>query len=223
MKTVTKLAAILASGAALAAPRIARADDETPDAYSYAWRDSGLRSGYGVSTLLGGGVTGFTDKAMRDTISGSVGGLWNLKVTLGSHIPLALDLGYVGTAAKINALAGTKWGTLVGTTAEAALRYNILPHYTWDPYAFAGIGWQRYDLNGGTFTTADTGIRESDNSLVFPLGAGVAYRNPTGLVIDLHGTFRANTGYGLVLENMSSSTYVPMHAWEASGAVGYEF
>jgi len=223
MNTLTKVAAVVACGAALAGPRIARADDEAPSAYSYAWNESGLRSGYGISTLLGGGLTGFTDKAMRDTISGSVGGLWNLKVTLGSHIPLALDLGYVGTASKINSLASTKWGTLVGTTAEAALRYNILPHYAWNPYAFAGIGWQRYDLNGGTFTLADNGIRESDNSVVFPMGAGLAYRNESGLVLDVHGTFRANTNYGLVIESMSSSSYVPMHSWEASAAAGYEF
>ncbi len=223
MHTITKLATIVACGAALSAPRIARADDETPSAYDYSWHESSLRSGYGISTLLGGGVTGFTDKTMRDTISGSVGGLWNLKVTLGSHIPLALDLGYVGSAAKINSLAGTKWGTLVGTTAEAALRWNMLPHFEWNPYAFAGIGWQRYDLNGGTFTLADNGIRESDNSLVFPMGAGLAYRNANGLVVDLHGTFRANAAYGLVLENMTSSSYVPMHSWEASGALGYEF
>jgi hypothetical protein len=29
---------------------------------------------------------------------------------------------------------------------EGALRWNILPHYTWNPYVFVGAGWQRYDI-----------------------------------------------------------------------------
>lgn len=213
---------LLVACAALATPGSARADD-APSIYDYSWHEHLLKSDIGVSTLLGGGITGFTDKAMRDTMSNDIGGLWDLRVTLGSHIPLALDLGYVGTAATINALGVKKSGTLVGTTAEAALRYNILPHFAWDPYAFVGIGWQRYDLTGGTFTVADTGIKDSDNSVVFPMGAGIAYRARRGLVVDLHGTFRANTDYGLVVQSLGSSSYVPMHTWEASGAVGYEF
>lgn len=222
MKTLIKTLSLVACGAAISAPRVVRADDETPQDTSI-WREQGLRSGYGVSTILGGGVTGFTDKAVRDTISNSVGGLWDLRVTLGSHAPLALDIGYVGTASKINALTGSKWGTLVGTTAEAALRFNLLPHEAWNPYAFAGIGWQRYDLAGGTFTLTDTGMRESDNSVVFPMGVGVGYRDKTGLVLDVRGTFRANSGYGLIQDAASPGNFVPMHAWEASGAVGYEF
>ena len=221
MKTITKLS-ILACGAALSAPGLSRAD-EAPSATSYGWHESGLSSGFGVSTMLGGGLTGFTDKSMRNTMANEVGGLWDLRITLGSHTPLALDLGYVGTAAKINSLTGSKWGTLVGTTAEASLRWNILPHAAWNPYAFAGIGWQRYDVTGGSFQLADTGMNPSDNSIVFPMGAGLAFRDSSGLVVDLRGTFRANTSYGLVLENMTSNSYAPMHSWEASGAVGYEF
>ncbi|HSN29332.1 MAG TPA: hypothetical protein VLT45_23745 [Kofleriaceae bacterium] len=218
-----KKLAFLVACAALAVPAQGRADDGPQDIYSYAWHDPSLKSDIGVSAILGGGISGFTDKTMRDTMSNSVDGLWDLRVTLGSHIPLALDIGYIGTAGTINALGVNKSGTLVGTTAEAALRYNILPHFAWDPYAFAGVGWQRYDVTGGTFTVADTGIHDSDNSVVFPMGAGIAYRAKAGLVVDLHGTFRANTGAGLVLQSVGSSSYVPMHTWEASGAVGYEF
>jgi hypothetical protein len=222
MRTITKTLSIIAFGAAISAPHAARADDP-PSAYSYAWHDSRLRSDFGVSAILGGGLTGFTDKSMRDTMANSVGGLWDLRVTLGSHTPLALDLGYIGTAGKINALTGAKSGTLIGTTAEAALRFNILPHSAWNPYAFAGIGWQRYDVTGATFTTADTGLNSSDNSIVYPMGAGIAYRHPSGLAVDAHGTFRANTNYGLVLDRVGGNSYAPMHAWEASAAAGYEF
>lgn len=222
MHMMFKSLAILACGAALAVPRAARADDPPSD-YSYSWYDSRLPSGYGISATLGGGITGFTDKSMRDTMANSIGGLWDLRVTLGSHTPLALDIGYVGTAAKINALTRTKWGTLVGSTAEAALRWNMLPHYAWNPYIFAGIGYQRYDVTGATFNMSDTGLNPSDNLIEFPLGGGFAFRDMHGLVVDLRGTFRADTGYNLVPTTIGSGNYVPTHSWEASAAVGYEF
>jgi len=210
MKTVAKTAALLACGAVFSAPRATRADERLP-------------SGYGVTTVLGAGFSGFTDRAMRDTVSNNLGGLWDVRFTLGSHTPLALDIGYVGTAAKINALSGAKWGTLVGTTAEAALRFNILPHHAWNPYVFAGVGWQHYDINGIVFTMGDTGMNSADNSVVFPIGTGISYRD-AGLVVDVRGTFRANANAGLVLDATSmTNTFAPMHAWEASAAVGYEY
>jgi len=57
----------------------------------------------------------------------------------------------------------------------------------------------------------------------------LSIRDRIGFVVDLRGTFRANTDQGLVLENPgatntpSSNDYAPMHTWEASAAVGYEF
>ena len=212
----------LLAGTLLFAPMAARADG--PGDFSYAWNDARYETGVGISATLGGGIAGFTDQAMRDTMSASAGGAWDLHVTLGSHTPLAVELGYVGTAGTINALSGAKSGTLVGTTAEGALRYNALPHHAWNPYAFAGIGWQRYDITGDdTFTLSDTGMNSSDDSVVFPMGLGVGYRGVSGLVLDLRGTFRANTNQGLVLKDIGSNEYVPMHTWEASAAVGLEF
>jgi hypothetical protein len=229
MNAITKTITIMATGAAFLAPVAAHAQDdvetsEVPSAYSYAWRDPRLVSEVGISTILGGGITGFTNQTMRDTVTSDVGGLWNLRVTIGSHTPIGFDIGYIGTAQNINALIGTQDGTLVGTTVEGALRWNILPHFEWNPYLFAGIGWQRYDITGGTFRLSATGMRESDNSVVFPLGAGVQYRDMSGLVFDLHGAVRPNTEGKLVLDNLNTtSDFAEMHTWEASAAVGYEF
>lgn len=222
MKTTMTATVSFFACAALGAPGVAHADDP-PDPYSYAWHDNRMQSDFGVSTILGGGVTGFTDRTMRDTMSSSVGGLWDLRVTLGSHTPLGIDVSYVGTAANINALIGSQSGTLIGTAVEGAVRYNVLPHHAWDPYAFVGIGWQRYDITGGTFNLSDTGMNSSDNAITFPLGAGIAYRTRTGLVLDLRGTFRPTTDSNLVLETAGSTNYAPMHTWEASAALGYEF
>lgn len=81
----------------------------------YAWHEPMLSSGIGVSAILGGGVVGFTDSAMRSTTS-DIGGLWDLRVAIGSHLPLALEVGYVGSATNINGLPTGNTGLLIGTT-----------------------------------------------------------------------------------------------------------
>ncbi|HEX3759956.1 MAG TPA: outer membrane beta-barrel protein [Kofleriaceae bacterium] len=220
-----KNAFVILAGAAAFAPLAVQADD-TPlsaDKHSDSGQPWKLASDVGISVTAGGGVTGFTDKAMRDVVASDVGGLWGLRVTYGSHMPFAVDINYAGTAANIHALTGSKSGTLIGTTLEAAVRYNVLPNLAWNPYAFAGMGWQRYDVTGTTMHLWDSGMASGDNSTVFPFGAGVAYRAQSGLVVDVHGTFRLNVNPGLVMDNHASTGYVPMHTWEASGGIGYEF
>jgi hypothetical protein len=201
-------------------------DMGSDDRFSYRWSEPMLQSGIGVSAILGGGVTGFTDKTMRNTTS-DIGGLWDLRVTIGSHLPLALDVSYLGSATNINGLPTGDKGTLIGTTVEGALRYNVMPHFAWTPYVFAGAGWQRYDVTQTSVTLSDSGMNSQDNLLEFPLGAGLAYRM-NGFVFDLRGTFRATTEADLVLKTPmvtapTSSDFAPMHTWEASAALGYEF
>lgn len=188
-------------------PAMTDADDialESPDIYSYAWSDNRLQSGIGISAILGGGVTGFTDKTM-------------------------LDVSYLGQAMNINGLPAGRNGTLIGTTVEGAARFNVLPHYAWNPYVFAGVGWQRYDVTQTNVSLSDSGMNDKDNLLEFPMGVGFSYRSG-GFVGDLRGTFRAMTDQDLVLKAplnpdvaLSSDNFAPMHTWEASAAVGYEF
>jgi len=192
----------------------------------YSWSEPLLPSGIGVSTILGGGVGGFTDKQMRSTTA-DVGGLWDLRVALGSHLPLALEVGYMGSATNINGLPTGNKGRLIGTTFEGDLRFNILPHMPFTPYVFAGMGWQRYDVNNTHVSLADTGVADHDNLMVFPMGVGMAYRI-AGFVADVRGTFRYTTDNALVLSvpgvtQPTPDDFVPMHSWEASAAVGYEF
>lgn len=223
MKTTRTTLSVFVSGA-IAAPLTAHADSsERLEATSYAWRDPAMKSQYGISVLAGGGVGGFTNEVMRDVMPDSVAGLWNARATFGSHIPIGLDVAYIGTGGSLQSLTGSSSATLVGTTVEGALRWNALPHFAWNPYAFAGVGWQRYDVTGATFSKSDNGINDSDNSVVFPVGAGIAYRDTSGLVVDVHGAFRANTNAGLVLEGAENSSFAPMHSWEASAGIGYEF
>jgi hypothetical protein len=187
--------------------------------------DRRTRSGIGVAITVGGGVTGFTDKTMRDRTS-SVGGLWDLRITIGSNIPLGIDVNYMGSAANITGLLSGQSGTLIGTTVEGALRYNILPHARWTPYIFAGAGWQRYDVTSTKASLVTSGLNDTDNLLEFPLGAGVSYRGHR-LMVDVRGTFRATRDQNLVLTtpalSPTSNDYAPMHTWAASAAIGYQF
>jgi len=66
-------------------------------------------------------------------------------------------------------------------------------------------------------------MNDSDNQLEIPMGLGVAYRDPSGLVADLRGTFRAATDAQLVLTGAGNTDYVPMHNWGAVARIGYEF
>ena len=224
--------ALLAAGACALVARPARAgvvvehDDHGYPSDDYAWNDSHLQSGIGVAVTLGGGIAGFTDHTLRDTTS-PVGGLWDLRAAFGTHAPICIELGYLGTATQIQSLFGVSSAMLIGTTLEGDLRLNMLPHYVFDPYAFVGVGWTRYDIDEH-FTLADTGIANEDDVVEVPVGGGVSYRFD-GLVADVRGTFRATRGSNLVLEEpampstVGTQRFAPMHSWEASLAIGYEF
>src|SRR5690349_12247380 len=92
---------LLVAGTSLCVSAAARAQDyfieDDEDIYSYAWSDERLISRIGIAVSLDGGVGGFTDGDVSDTLLNRGQGVWGLRMTLGSHTPLGLDLGYVGT------------------------------------------------------------------------------------------------------------------------------
>ncbi len=191
-----------------------------PKPYDYAWSEPSMASRIGLAMALGGGISGFTDPAMREAAESDIGGLWGVRVTIGSHIPLGVDLSYTGTSVGLSPIGATSTGTLVGTAIESALRWNVLPHYPWNPYAFAGVGWQRYDVMNGNFTRADTGFVDQDDFVVVPMGGGVAWRDPSGLTVDVRGTFRLADTSTLMVD--TTGERADLHTWEASATVGYE-
>jgi hypothetical protein len=195
---------------------------EEPGPYSYAWSEPELPSGIGIGLNVGGGISGFTDRSIRDAVQSDVGGLWDARLSLGTHMPLGLDVSYVGTAVDAQSLNGTPNGTLIGTTVEGALRFNVLPHFDWDPYVFAGAGWQHYDVNNMRLAVSDSGMQQSDDFVEFPMGAGLSFRDPGGFTFDLRGTFRAATKSTLLFDPRTDS-YANLHMWEASASLGYEF
>lgn len=191
------------------------------------WRDETVTTGIGVGIQAGGGVLGFVDPSLRDT-TGSVGGMWAFRAAFGTRIPLALEVGYSGSATPIDTEFGRADALMIGTAIESALRYNALPRNAWSPYVFAGLGWQRFTIDDTAFQLSDVGIGNRDDLLVVPLGVGFSYRIGA-VVTDMRGTFRAATGEDLVLEDPTLSLatgagrFAPMHTWDASLNVGYEF
>lgn len=174
----------------------------------------------GVAVAVGAGVGGFTDQNMRDTTN--TGATWDVLAIVGTRSWLSIEAQYLGSAASVDALSGDKNANLIGTAIGADVRVNVLPAEQWQPYAFVGGAYRRYDVTGADFTTADTGMNDSDTLFEVPMGAGVSYRDQ-GLLIDLRGTFRAAVDANLVQESLTSTDYVPMHNWSASARVGWEF
>ncbi len=59
---------------------------------AYAWNEPRLQTGIGVGFIVGGGVAGFTDQSMRNALTSQVQGLWDARLSIGTHIPLGIDL-----------------------------------------------------------------------------------------------------------------------------------
>lgn len=198
----------------------ANARYEKPGRFSYAWSDPTLKSEIGIGASAGGGIGGFTDHGMRDLMTSRVAGLGGLRVSIGTQIPIGLELSYLGMAGHINTIDGLPNGTLVGTTFEGVVRYNILPHNLVTPYIFAGLGWQHYGVWNVQFARSDTGLSSSDNVMSVPSGVGFMMHDRSGLSLDLRGTFRATTDSTLVVE--PTGGYANLSSWEASLQIGYE-
>jgi hypothetical protein len=196
------------------------------DPYGMEWYEPGLASGIGINVNIGGGVMGFTNSQMRD-ITSSVGGGWNARASFGTHIPLAFEASYVGSATNIDSVFGPGSATLLGTTLEGTLRFNILPHYLVCPYVFAGLGWQNYSIQNKdtAFAFSDTGISNSTNLMDVPLGVGLAYRQ-NGFVAEIRGTYRPIAlGDGIAV---ATPVTVPLDtaslsSWDANLNVGFEW
>lgn len=189
-----------------------------------AEEEGGLLSGIGIAIAAGGGASGFTNDAMRDTTD--IGGDWDVRLTFGTRSPLAFEASYIGSAQSIDALGLDDDAILVGNGLQGAVRLNATVESTVQPFLYAGLGWRRYDLTNVDVNLSD--VRGDDNVLEIPLGIGVAGRW-SGLIVDLRGEFRATTNGDLVPEFTAESIalgeedFASMHRWGVKATVGYEF
>lgn len=180
---------------------------------------------YGVTVALGGGTSGFTNDAMRD--STDLGGDWGVRLSFGTQSPLAIEASYIGSAQNIEALGLDDDAILVGNGAQAALRLNGTFDLPVQPFIFGGAAWRRYDLTNEDFNTS--AVNDSDDVLELPVGLGIAGKW-SGLVLDLRGEFRPTLDNDLMPtfgidddEDIGNDEFAAMHRWGVNASIGYEF
>jgi hypothetical protein len=184
----TTLTAVLIAATGIAAAD----DDDDDDEYVY---DYWPATGYGLELSAGGGVQSFVGAMQTRTVPGA---MWDVRLVLGTRSPIAIEGAYVGTSQHIDSMFDDQnRAMLIGTGFESDVRINFLPMEEVTPYAFAGLGWKRYDVTGADFSTADTDVRETDSFVEVPVGAGLSFRI-RGFVADLRLTYRMAAGANLV-------------------------
>ena len=197
--------ALIMGLALAAAPELARAEDG-------ASAPRGLLTPLGEYALLGGGVSDYTDDAVKDRFG--VGGSWDLRLGIGSRFYVGGEVAYVGSAR-----GGERDGAdLLSNGAEAVVRVQY-PYATgqWlvEPFAFGGIGWDRVTLRD-----AAPGLKDEDDVGVVPVGAGltVGYGR---FLLDARFTYRASFDEDLALA--VGEEPADLEQWGVSAALGYEF
>lgn len=179
--------------------------------------DPNLFDKYGVGLSVGGGVAGFTNESLRDTTE--VAGVWDVRATIGTKSPIALEAAYVGSAQAIDAIGLDQEAVLVGTAIEALARINLIQTEVVQPYLFAGAAWRRYDLTNADVNTSS--VEEEDDLLEIPIGLGLAYR-VSDFLIDARAQFRAATQEDL-MPTIDGDDPAAMHTWGVTARFGYEF
>lgn len=175
----------------------------------------------GIGLSVGGGVDDFVGDAMRDTTS--IGGGWNVRMTFGTHLPLAAEASYIGSAQSINALGLDNDAVLVGNGLQGALRLNVLSNFPVQPFLYGGAAWRHYDLTNTNFNTSD--VRDSDDVFEVPVGVGIA-GYISGFMADVRAEYRGAWGSDLIpnLRNSDEGTIIgEADRWGVNASIGASF
>jgi len=177
----------------------------------------GPPSGVGVEATVGGGAIGFIDQSSRN-VAGT-GASWDARLMFGSRLPIAIETAYLGSVQSIDALGLSTSSLLLGNGVEGTLRVNLTRGRI-QPYLFGGAGWTHYQIANSTTTNTSSVLSKDDVGMI-PMGAGLAVRIVSNLLVDVRGTYRATFNDDL-LRNTSTSDN-SMQSWNASARVGFEF
>jgi len=176
-------------------------------------------SGIGIALSAGAGVVDFTQQRARSFTDPGV--TWDVRLTLGSRLPVGLDLAYVGSSQNINMAGFSTDAYLLGQGTEAALRVQY-PYGMFRPYVFGGVGWRQLSIKRQN--VYGTGFLDYDNQGLVPFGAGIAIGNINGITFDLHGTGRVTWDDDLlrnVLQNQGENSHT--NTWDVTARIGGEF
>lgn len=176
-----------------------------------------VRSPTGVSVSLGAGVYDFFDGDTRDFTD--TGGMWEARVTYVTPSPLGIEAAYIGSYQDVSALGLDEDANLIGTTFEAAGRYNVLSGMAIQPYVVAGIGLTHYDLDNVSFNTSN--VANNDTLLHIPLAAGVSYNVTQSIFLDGRFTARPVLGDDMIATEGGGTT--DLHSWALAARGGFRF
>jgi hypothetical protein len=177
---------------------------------------AGPPSQLGIEASLGGGAVGFIDSSVRNTVN--TGGTWDVRLTFGTRLPIAIEGAYIGSAQSLDVLGLASNATLVGNGVEGDLRLNF-SNYNVQPYIFGGAGWTHYQITNSAVNTSS--VTSTDNVGTVPLGAGISIRPSQVFIIDIRGTYRAV--FDDTMFDRITNTNNSMQNWSAAGRVGFEF
>ncbi|HEX5064040.1 MAG TPA: hypothetical protein VFV99_31890 [Kofleriaceae bacterium] len=186
---------------------------------------------YGIAISAGGGVADWFSGGMRDLTGTS--GTWDVRLYFGLRSQLGAEVAYVGRASSLDTPfnAAINSTTLYGNGVEVLGRLNVVPDMAVQPFVFLGVGWTRFNTTD-TLVLADTGVNDSSDTLAFPLGAGVDWKAPFGLLVDARFAFIPTTnddfianGQTVVINNVPVVTggFLDLDSWNFSANVGYAF
>lgn len=171
----------------------------------------------GIGLVVGGGVDGFTNGALRDTTND--GGSWDVRAIVGTRSPLALEAAYIGSAQSVSALGLDSSALLVGNGVQGDVRLNVGADMPVQPFVFGGVAWRRYDITNTKTNTSD--LVDKDDVLELPAGIGIAIKR-YGFMAEARGEVRAAMGEDLV-PSRSATGSEAMHRWGVNASIGYEF
>lgn len=192
--------------------------------------DRALLTPVGAGLLVMGGYNNFVEPGVTDTLT--PGGYWDVRGVIGTRSFVAVEAAYHGSAQDVDAIGLQDESFLVSNGVEGALRLNapitqaMLPAVNLkapilvEPFAFGGLGWQRYSLVNEGVNTSD--VSNSDDVLTFPFGAGLAL-SLAGLHLDARVTYRHALFSELVGEATSSFADTSLNSWSVGGGLGFEF
>jgi OmpA family len=173
----------------------------------------------GIGLSAGAGVIDFTQQRARSFTDAGV--TWDVHMTLGTRLPVGLDLAYIGSAQNINLNGFSTDSYLLGQGVEAALRVQY-PKGLVRPYVFGGVGWRQLSIKRQN--VFGTGFLDFDNQGTVPFGAGIALGYINGLMFDIHGTGRVTWDDDLlrnVLQNQGQNSHT--NTWDVTARLGAEF
>jgi hypothetical protein len=205
------------------APRPLPIVSDSSEATAPRWKRT-LRD-VGATVQLGAGGGGFVGEGLRDVAP--VGPTWDVRAAIGANKVIGFEAAYIGSMQATNGEGLAPDATLVSTGAEGDVRLtapirNIEGNIDVRPFAFGGLGWQRYTFfgEGGA---VDGDIQNADNIMTVPAGLGLelGVGNVTfgGRVAYRHALFGGLTGDSEDRFFESDA----LHQWNAGANVGVEF